>query len=83
MALHHGSLSQEVRTWVEEALHTEQLKVVICTSSWTGGDFRPVDTVIQVGGPKGVARFIQRAGRSTWYRAISRIYFVLRIAWSW
>jgi ATP-dependent Lhr-like helicase len=29
-----------------------------------GVDFRPVETVVQVGSPKGVARFLQRAGRS-------------------
>ena len=29
-----------------------------------GVDFAPVETIIQIGGPKGVARFIQRAGRS-------------------
>jgi ATP-dependent Lhr-like helicase len=27
-------------------------------------DFAPVETVVQIGGPKGVARFFQRAGRS-------------------
>jgi ATP-dependent Lhr-like helicase len=78
IALHHGSLSQEIRTWVEEALHTERLKVVVCTSSLDlGVDFRPVETIIQVGSPKGVARFLQRAGRSGHKPgAISKIYFV-------
>ncbi len=65
IALHHGSIEQELRLWVEDALHTEKLKAVVCTSSLDlGVDFRPVDTVIQVGSPKGVARFLQRAGRS-------------------
>ena len=65
MAMHHGSLSAEVRDWVEENLHSGALKAVICTSSLDlGVDFRPVDTVIQIGSPKGVARFTQRAGRS-------------------
>jgi len=65
MAMHHGSLDNELRNWVEQALHAEALKVVVCTSSLDlGVDFRPVDTVIQVGSPKGVARFMQRAGRS-------------------
>ena len=65
MAMHHGSISKEIRTWVEQALHEEKLKLVICTSSLDlGVDFHPVDTVIQVGSPKGVARFAQRAGRS-------------------
>src|SRR5690606_15512797 len=46
----------------------------VCSSDL---DFRPVETVIQVGGPKGIARFLQRAGRSGHQPgAISRIYFV-------
>jgi ATP-dependent helicase Lhr and Lhr-like helicase len=78
MAMHHGSISQELRNWVEEQLHLGKLKVVVCTSSLDlGVDFRPVETVVQIGGPKGVARFLQRAGRSGHQPgAISRIYFV-------
>ncbi len=78
MAMHHGSLDNELRNWVEQALHAEALKVVVCTSSLDlGVDFRPVDTVVQVGSPKGVARFMQRAGRSGHHPgAVSRAYFV-------
>lgn len=78
MALHHGSLGEEIRQWVEEALHQGILKVVVCTSSLDlGVDFRPVDTVIQIGSAKGVARFLQRAGRSGHYPgATSKIYFL-------
>ena len=78
MAMHHGSISQELRNWVEEQLHEGKLKAVVCTSSLDlGVDFRPVETVIQIGGPKGVARFLQRAGRSGHQPgAVSRIYFV-------
>jgi ATP-dependent Lhr-like helicase len=65
MAMHHGSISRETRLWVENAIRNEDLKVVVCTSSLDlGVDFAPVETIIQVGGPKGVARFLQRAGRS-------------------
>jgi ATP-dependent Lhr-like helicase len=77
-AVHHGSLDREVRNWVEENLHLEKLKLVVCTSSLDlGVDFRPVETVIQVGSPKSVSRFLQRAGRSG-HRpgATSKIYFV-------
>lgn len=78
MAMHHGSISRELRDWVEEALHKEQLKAVVCTSSLDlGVDFRPVETIIQIGSPKGVARFMQRAGRSGHQPgALSKIYFV-------
>ncbi|MBI1782876.1 MAG: ligase-associated DNA damage response DEXH box helicase [Sphingobacteriales bacterium] len=65
IALHHGSIDMDLRIWVEEALHAGKLKAVVCTASLDlGVDFRPVETVIQVGSPKGVARFLQRAGRS-------------------
>ena len=52
--------------------------MVVCTSSLDlGVDFRPVDTIIQVGSPKGVARFMQRAGRSGHQPgATSKIYFL-------
>ncbi|MFL5741024.1 MAG: ligase-associated DNA damage response DEXH box helicase [Flavisolibacter sp.] len=78
IALHHGSIETELRTWVEEALHEGKLKAVVCTASLDlGVDFRPVETVIQVGSPKGVARFLQRAGRSGHSPdAVSKIYFL-------
>lgn len=78
MAMHHSSISKELRNWVEDALYTGQLKAVVCTSSLDlGVDFRPVETIIQVGSPKGVARFMQRAGRSGHQPgATSKIYFV-------
>jgi len=78
IALHHGSIEQELRLWVEDAIHTGTLTAVVCTSSLDlGVDFRPVETVIQVGSPKGVARFLQRAGRSGHQPdAISKIYFL-------
>jgi len=78
IALHHGSIEHDLRIWVEESLHSGKLKAVVCTASLDlGVDFRPVDTVIQVGSPKGVARFLQRAGRSG-HRPdeVSRIYFL-------
>lgn len=78
IALHHGSLDRNVREWVEQALDQGRLKAVVCTSSLDlGVDFRPVETVVQIGGPKGVARFVQRAGRSG-HRpdATSRIWFL-------
>lgn len=78
IAMHHGSISLDLRNWVEEQLHDGKLKAVVCTSSLDlGVDFRPVETVIQVGSPKGIARFLQRAGRSGHQPgATSRIYFV-------
>ena len=78
IALHHGSIEYQLRMWVEEALHEGKLKAVVCTSSLDlGVDFRPVETVIQVGSPKGVARFLQRAGRSGHQPGSqSKIYFL-------
>ncbi len=64
-AIHHGSLSRKQRTDVEDGLKSGRYRVVISTSSLDlGVDFTPVDMVMQVGSPKGVARLLQRAGRS-------------------
>jgi len=78
IAMHHGSIDRHLRDWVENALHEGQLRAVVCTSSLDlGVDFRPVETIVQIGSPKGVARFLQRAGRSGHQPgATSRIYFV-------
>lgn len=64
-AIHHGSIDARIRRQVEEGLKTGSLRCVICTSSLDlGVDFPPVDQVLQIGSPKGVARLLQRAGRS-------------------
>lgn len=83
MALHHGSLDRKIRSWVEKSIHDGRLKLVVCTSSLDlGVDFKPVDTVIQVGSPKNVSRFVQRAGRSGHAPGeISKIYFVPANTW--
>lgn len=65
IALHHGSLSADARRWVEDGLRAGSLRAVVATSSLDlGVDFSPVDRVLQIGSPKGVARLLQRAGRS-------------------
>jgi ATP-dependent Lhr-like helicase len=65
IALHHGSLERQVRDWVEDGLRRSTLRAVVCTSSLDlGVDYAPVDQVLQIGSPKGVARLLQRAGRS-------------------
>lgn len=78
IAMHHGSIGKEIRDWVEEALYEGKLKAVICTSSLDlGVDFRPVDAIVQIGSPKGVSRFVQRAGRSGHRPGeVSKIYFL-------
>lgn len=65
IALHHGSLDMKTRDWVEDGMRSGVLRCVVATSSLDlGVDFSPVDRVLQVGSPKGVARILQRAGRS-------------------
>ena len=65
VALHHGSLARAVREWVEAGLKDGTLRAVVCTSSLDlGVDFLPVDRVLQIGSAKGIARLLQRAGRS-------------------
>jgi ATP-dependent Lhr-like helicase len=80
--MHHGSISRETRHWVENAIRNEELKVVVCTSSLDlGVDFAPVESIVQVGSPKGVARFLQRAGRSSHQPGKeSRVYFLATYA---
>jgi ATP-dependent Lhr-like helicase len=65
IALHHGSLDRATREWVELGLKEGRLKAVVATSSLDlGVDFLPVERVLQIGSAKGVARIMQRAGRS-------------------
>ncbi len=65
IALHHGSLDKDTREWVEQGLKAGTLRAVVATSSLDlGVDFLPVQRVLQIGSPKGVARLLQRAGRS-------------------
>lgn len=78
IAIHHSSIDKDLRIWIEENLSSGYLKAVVSTSSLDlGVDFKPVDTVIQIGSSKGVARFLQRAGRSGHSPfETSKIYFV-------
>jgi ATP-dependent Lhr-like helicase len=78
LALHHGSLAPEERESVEQGVKTGTISLVVCTSSLDlGVDFGPVEKIVQIGSPKGVARLLQRAGRSA-HRpgATSRVLFV-------
>jgi ATP-dependent Lhr-like helicase len=83
VALHHGSLDAVVRAEAEEGLKEGRLRAVVCTSSLDlGVDFSPVDRVFQVGSPKGVARLLQRAGRSGHRPGVpSRVTCVPTHAW--
>ncbi|MEQ9012422.1 ligase-associated DNA damage response DEXH box helicase [Algiphilus sp.] len=65
MALHHASLDRAARSAAEQGIRDGSLRTVVATSSLDlGVDFAPVELVVQIGGPKGVARLLQRAGRS-------------------
>lgn len=78
LAIHHGSIDKKLRNWIEDAISEGHLKAVVCTSSLDlGVDFKPVDCVIQIGSAKGIARFMQRAGRSghSPYE-VSKIYII-------
>jgi ATP-dependent Lhr-like helicase len=64
-AIHHGSIEYKVRRKIEDKLKSGELRCVVCTSSLDlGVDFPPVSQVLQIGSPKGIARLLQRAGRS-------------------
>ena len=65
IAVHHGSLEKEIRRKVENMMSLGQLDCVVATSSLDLGiDWGNVNLVIQIGSPKGIARFLQRIGRS-------------------
>ncbi len=62
---HHGSLSKVSRTTIEQRLKDGELKAVVCSTSLElGVDIGSIDLVLCLGSPKGVARFLQRVGRS-------------------
>ncbi len=65
IALHHGSVDRDQRAAAEDGLRRGRFKCVVATSSLDlGVDFGPVEQVVQIGSPKGIARLLQRAGRS-------------------
>lgn len=63
---HHGSLSRELRSYVEEELKRgDRPLTVICTSTLEMGiDIGAVKSVAQIGPPPNVASLRQRLGRS-------------------
>lgn len=78
MALHHSSVDREMRERIESGIKLGDLKLVVCTSSLDlGVDFPMVERVYQVGSPKSISRFVQRAGRSGHTpTGVPRIFFV-------
>ncbi|GAB2538969.1 DEAD/DEAH box helicase [Rhodanobacter koreensis] len=65
VAAHHGSLSKELRLDAEQRLKRGELSVLVATASLELGiDIGDVDLVCQLGSPRSIAAFLQRAGRS-------------------
>ena len=62
--LHHGSLDRSAREALEHGIRDGTIRLIVATSSLDlGVDFSPIRRIVQIGSPKGVARFLQRAGR--------------------
>ena len=62
---HHGSVSREHRSTIEEALKSGHLPAVVATSSLELGiDMGAIDCVVQVQAPPSVAAGLQRVGRA-------------------
>ena len=65
VAAHHGSLAKEQRLDAEQRLKRGELSVLVATASLELGiDIGEVDLVCQLGSPRSIAAFLQRAGRS-------------------
>lgn len=63
--VHHASLDRTVRLDVEDRLKRGELRAVVCSTSLELGiDIGAIDTVVMISAPKGVARALQRIGRS-------------------
>ncbi|WP_166432745.1 DEAD/DEAH box helicase [Luteimonas yindakuii] len=65
VAAHHGSLAREARLDAEQRLKRGELQVLVATASLELGiDIGDVDLVCQIGSPRSISAFLQRAGRS-------------------
>ena len=62
---HHGSLAKEHRLDAEQRLKSGSLRALVATASLELGiDIGDIDLVCQMGSPRSIATFLQRAGRS-------------------
>ncbi len=63
---HHGSMAKELRLAAEQRLKAGELKVLVATASLELGiDIGDVELVCQIGSPRSIATFLQRAGRAS------------------
>ncbi len=62
---HHSSLDRDLRQDIERRMKAGELRCVVCSTSLElGVDIGTVDRVVLLSNPRGVARGLQRVGRS-------------------
>jgi ATP-dependent Lhr-like helicase len=65
VACHHGSLARHTRLDAEKRLKEDSLQAIVATASLELGiDIGAIDLVAQIGSPRAIATFVQRAGRA-------------------
>ena len=82
LVLHHGSVDRALRATAEAVLATANSNVLLLSSLDLGVDFGPVEQVLQIGSPKGIARILQRAGKRSCLGQLAALFVFQHMHWN-